>query len=75
MFGFGGGADQSAASGTSQSQGSASINASGWSVGGGSASGGSLSSNSGAGGVPRAALISAAVVFLSWLYFKSKKGK
>lgn len=59
-----------------QAVGGASINASGWSVGGGKASGGSLDAGAGiSSGLPRAAYISAAVVVLAWVYFKNKKGR
>lgn len=70
------GGDSESNSSQSQAVGSASINSSGWSVGGGRASGGSLEAGSGiSGGLPRAAYISAAVVVLSWIYFKNKRGR
>lgn len=70
------GGDSESNSSQSQAVGSASINSSGWTVGGGRASGGSLEAGGGiSGGLPRAAYISAAIVVLAWVYFKNKKGR
>lgn len=60
---------------SAQGQSGASINSSGWAVGTSSASGGNLAATSSTGfGIPKAALISLAVIVGAYFYFKNKKG-
>lgn len=66
----------SSKSSSASSQSGASINSSGWAVGTSSASGGDLAASSSTGfELPRAALISLAVIVFSYIYFKNKKAK